>query len=81
MIEAADFIVELTAIFRQELDENYLSISMTTVQSDLDSWDSLAHVRIVMALERAYGIQFDVTEIETINSVRGFYDAVNRQLG
>ena len=80
MVDPGDFIVKLTAIFRQELDNNDLTISMDTLQSNLESWDSLAHVRIVMGVERTFGIQLEVAEIESINSVRGFYNAVSSQV-
>ena len=77
MVDPAEFVETLTKIFREELDDGKLKITMDTDQSDLESWDSLAHVRIVMGIERAYAIQFDVSEIETIKSVRGFYGAVD----
>jgi len=77
MVDPAEFIETLTRIFREELDDGKLTITMETNQSNLDNWDSLAHVRIVMGIERAYAIQFDVSEIETIKSVRGFYGAVD----
>jgi acyl carrier protein len=80
MVDPAEFIGTLTRIFREELDDGKLAITMDTDQSDLDSWDSLAHVRIVMGVERAYAIQFDVSEIENIKSVRGFYGAVESHL-
>ena len=76
MVDPEKFIETLTRIFREELDDGKLKITMETSQSDLDTWDSLAHVRIVMGIERAYEFQFDVSEIENIKSVRGFYDAV-----
>jgi acyl carrier protein len=76
MVDPAEFIKTLTGIFREELDDGKLTITMDTDQSDLESWDSLAHIRIVMGVERAYGIQLDVSEIESIKSVRGFYGAV-----
>ena len=72
----ADFLATLNQIFRDELEQDNLQISMQTVQSDLEDWDSLAHVRIVVGVERAFDLQLEVSEIENINSVRGFYDAV-----
>ena len=78
MIDSSEFVARLTEIFREELDKEDLDITMQTIQSDIEDWDSLAHVRIVMGIERAYNIQLDVAEIEKINSVRGFYEAVTR---
>ena len=75
----ANFLARLNQIFREELEQDDLEITMNTRQADLQDWDSLAHVRIVVSLERTFGVQLDVAEIETIDSVRGFYDAVCRR--
>ena len=80
MITESEFLAKLTTIFREELEQDDLSIGMDTAKENLASWDSLAHVRIVVAIERTFGIQLDVEEIEDTNSVRGFYSAVNRHL-
>jgi acyl carrier protein len=78
MTDEARFLTQLTAIFREELEQDDLTLSLDTQQSELASWDSLAHVRIVVAVERAFEVELDVSEIENIHSVRGFYDAVRR---
>jgi acyl carrier protein len=81
MVDPDEFVAKLTAIFREQLDDEKLAIGMETQQSDLGGWDSLAHIRVVMGVEREYGVQLDVEEIESIKSVRGFLDAVNAHGG
>lgn len=78
MTNEADFLAQLATIMREELEQEKLVIDMHTTQSALEKWDSLAHVRLVVAVERAFNVQLEVSEMETINSVRGFYDAVRR---
>lgn len=80
MISDAEFLSKIALIFRNELEQEHLQITMATSQVDLEGWDSLAHVRIVVAVEREFGVELDVAEIEGINSIRGFYDAVRRHL-
>jgi acyl carrier protein len=81
MISEAEFLAKIVPIFREELEQDDLQVGMKTSQPDLESWDSLAHVRIVVGIEREFAIQLDVAEIESINSIRGFYDAVQRHVG
>lgn len=80
MTTESEFLAKLTTIFREELEQPGLQISMETSKDTLESWDSLAHVRIVVGVERTFGIQLDVEEIEDIATVRGFYTAVIRHL-
>ena len=67
-------------IFRAELEDDDLIIGPGTKQEDLKAWDSLAHIRLVSALESEFDIQFSLAEIEQINSVRQFVDTVNKHL-
>ena len=80
MIGEDEFLSRLTDIFRRELEKDDLVIAMPTKQSDIGNWDSLAHVRIVIGVEREFDITLEVSEIETIDSVQGFYQAVERHL-
>ena len=66
----------LQDIFRAELDDDDLRIRLDTRQADLKGWDSLAHVRLVSAIESEFDFQFNLSEIEEINSVRQFVDLI-----
>ena len=66
----------LQDIFRAELDDDDLAIGIDTRQVDLKAWDSLAHIRLVSGIESAFDFQFNLAEIEQINSVRQFIDSI-----
>ncbi len=36
--------------------------SLETAAKDVDGWTSIAHIRVMIAIERAFGIRFDTTE-------------------
>ncbi|MCW5704821.1 MAG: acyl carrier protein [Bradyrhizobium sp.] len=69
----------LQDIFRAELDEDDLVIGMDTRQVDLKAWDSLAHIRIVSGIESEFGFELSLSEIEEINSVRQFVNAIRER--
>jgi len=76
----AAILERLQDIFRAELDDDDLTIGMDTRQADLKAWDSLAHIRIVSGIESEFDFQFNLSEIEEINSVRQFVDAIRSHL-
>lgn len=43
-------------------------------------WDSLAHLRLLMAIEEEYGVSFSPDEITELDSVKGIGDALERLL-
>ena len=53
----------LTEVFREVFDLEELELSDATVASDVDGWDSLNHVKLVVAIERAFGVKFGNREI------------------
>ena len=66
-------------VFRAELDDEDLLIGPDTSQKNLKAWDSLAHIRLVSGIESEFDIQFNLTEIEQITSVRQFVQLVGER--
>ncbi len=59
----------LNTIFQEELDDPKLQITRELSQDDLQTWDSLAHVRIIASIEERFDFQFSLAEIEEATSV------------
>jgi acyl carrier protein len=59
----------ITEIVREQLHDDHITLSMDTTPEDVEDWDSLAQVRIVVAVEQAIGNQFTVQQIEALQSV------------
>jgi acyl carrier protein len=76
----ADILARVQEVFRAELDNEDLRIGIDTRQAGLKTWDSLAHIRLISGIESAFDIQFTLTEIEQITSVRQFVDLIGEHL-
>jgi acyl carrier protein len=76
----AAILARVQDIFRSELDDDNLAIGIDTRQTDLKAWDSLAHIRIISGIESEFDFQFSLAEIEQINSVGQFVDAIGEHL-
>ncbi len=50
-----------------ELDQ--LSITVATTAQDIEQWNSLSHIRLMVAIERAFKIRFTNAEIESLKDV------------
>ena len=62
-------IKQLTPIFRDVFDDDDLVIEQNTTAQDVDGWDSLAHIRLVVSIERALGLRFSAAEISGLVNV------------
>ena len=72
-------LARIREIFRAELEDDDLTVQLDTKQTDLKAWDSLAQIRLVSAVEGEFDIQFSLSEIEHITSVRQFVDLIRQR--
>lgn len=55
---------EIGEIFEDVMDLDEVALEDGTTAEDIEEWDSLSHVRLIVAIERHYGIKFTNAEIE-----------------
>ena len=54
---------KLTQVFRDVFDSETLTLRDEMVASDVDGWDSLNHVKLVVAIESAFNVKFSTREV------------------
>ena len=59
-------------IFEDILDVKKGTVNLSSNSSDIDEWDSVATVNIIVALEDEFGIKFKLEDIQTVKSVQDF---------
>jgi len=62
-------LAELREIMLDVFDIDDLELSDATTAEDVEEWDSLSHVRLVVAVERKFGFKFKNSEIESLKTV------------
>jgi acyl carrier protein len=48
------------------------------MRAEIEDWDSVAHIKLVLALEEDFGIRLSIEEVSAINSVSAFLTAIQR---
>jgi acyl carrier protein len=56
----------LQAVFRRVFDDDELVISDATTATDVDGWDSMAHVNLIIAIEKRFGVNFTGADLATM---------------
>ena len=67
--------IKIKKIIAENLDVSLDLITNELAIGDIPEWDSLAHVRLIAALETDLGIQLDVEQTLDIEDVEDFIDA------
>jgi len=59
----------LRNVFQNVFEDEGVEFSDSLNREQVESWDSLGHIRLVSAMEEAFGVRFTIEEIESLTSV------------
>lgn len=62
-MERQEIFAKVTEIFKDVLDLEDIELADETTADDVEEWDSLTHIQLVVAIEKAFGIKFTSKEI------------------
>ena len=75
-MERDDILAKVQEVFRDELEVEDLVLTDETTADDVEEWDSLSHVQLVVALEKVFGIKFTSREILSWDNVGDLVDCI-----
>ena len=75
-----ELLPELQDVFRNIFDDDSLVISRNSNASNVENWDSLAHVNLVTAIEKKYKIRFALGELQELKNVGDMTDLVEKKI-
>ena len=71
---------ELQSIFRNILDQPDLILTRQSNGSNVDDWDSLAHINLVTSIEKHYKIKFALGELQELKNVGDMVELIKTKL-
>jgi acyl carrier protein len=71
---------DLTPIFQDVLDLADLKLVADSNAQNVDGWDSLAHVNLIVAIEKHYKIKFALGELQGLKNVGEMADLIQRKV-
>lgn len=70
----------INIIFRDVFDDDTLVITDSTNAEDIEDWDSLEHINLIMAMEKDFGLKFNLQEVGELANVGEMADLIERKL-
>jgi acyl carrier protein len=70
---------KVIAIFADVMDVDPRTIGSATTPEDVESWDSVSHVRLIMSVEKAFAVKFTNAQIGKLRSVGDIAGALIHQ--
>ena len=75
-METDEIYRKLTGVFRNVFDDDSIDVRPDLTAGEVDEWDSLSHIRLVLTVERTFGVKFSASEIGKLKNVGEFVDLI-----
>jgi acyl carrier protein len=69
----------LTKVFRDIFDDEKIVISREMTAADVEEWDSLSHINLLVAIEKEFSIAFSLGEVKNLKNVGGMIDLISEK--
>lgn len=74
-----EILEQLTPIFCEVFDDPGIVLSRRTTADDIDAWDSLSHMNLIMAVELKFKVKFALGELQALKNVGELADLVEKK--
>ena len=78
-MKRTEILERLTVVFRDVFDDDSLVITEETNAKDIDDWDSLTHVSLIVAVQEEFDIHFSVKDIIDMKNVGEMMDIIQEE--
>lgn len=73
-------ISEVNTIFKDVLDNENIEINNNTTANEVEEWDSLTHIQLVVAIEKYFKIRFTSAEIQNFKNVGEMCESILKRV-
>lgn len=67
---------KLNEVFRSVFDDNSITVGEETTSADIEDWDSLEHIDLIVSVEKAFGMKFTMSETTGMKNVGEMADII-----
>ena len=71
---------KLAKVFREVFGDDTLTLNEQTTADQIEGWDSMSHINLIIAIEIAFGIEFTNEEIRSFNNVGDMQKCINEKV-
>lgn len=67
---------KLDGVFQDVFDDENIHVNDNTTADDIEDWDSLEHINLIVAVEKAFGMKFNMGEVNNMKNVGEMMDII-----
>ncbi|MGI6665487.1 MAG: acyl carrier protein [Christensenellaceae bacterium] len=71
---------KLNLVFQDVFDDEGIIVSEETTANDIEDWDSLEHINLIVSVEEAFDMKFSMGQVVTMKNVGAMVDIIEQQV-
>lgn len=75
-----EIFTKLNEVFRDVFDDEKIAVNDATTADDIEDWDSLEHVNLIVAVQNAFGVKFNIGQVNSMQNVGEMVDIILQKL-
>jgi acyl carrier protein len=75
-MEREEVYAKLNEVFGDVFDDESITVNDATTANDIEDWDSLEHINLMVAVEKTFGIKFNMGEVNKFKNVGEMVDII-----
>lgn len=79
-MDKSEILKKVNKVFIDVLNDDNIVLNHTTSAANVEDWNSLTHIHLIVAVEEEFGIRFKSREIEDWNTVGELVDSISNKL-
>ena len=76
-----EIFAQLTEIFQDVFDDDEIVLTDETTADDIEDWDSLEQINLLVAIEKQFKIKFQLSDVSNLENVGAMADLVAKLVG
>lgn len=72
-----DTLARLDEVFREVFEDDCLNVERDTSSADVEGWDSLMHISLILTVEKVFSVRFSISEVAAVKTVGELADLID----
>jgi len=73
-------LTRINEVFQELFNDDELTVDRATTAADVEGWDSLMHVSLLVSMEKTFGVRFTSSEVASLKNVGELADLIDHRL-
>ena len=80
IISKEDIFKKITSLCIEVFNNPELDLKLNSTAVEIDEWDSLSHIQLILEIEKAFKVRFSLGELQDLKNIESLVFLVNTKL-